>query len=183
MRILQIVSAAMVSMGTAAFSQELVQSNLNDLSQYDLVEDESNIMSLASIEEMRLGYIAMIEAGNCIEAIDTAAEFAEAANIASNIIRQGLEPYYDARRDDQERVARNASLLNELVAAERRFNGLIEQRNRAWLDEAKCLIEEERTRDARLRLFRLLDLISVDEGQVWAEARQLLWEQVDYSGE
>lgn len=74
-------------------------------------------------------------------------------------------------------------LLNELIAAENTFNNLIKQRNRAWVEEAKCLLSTGEKREAVTRLYRALDYISGDEQQLWEEARTLLWAEVGFSAD
>ena len=110
-------------------------------------------------------------------------EFYKNANHVSNLIRRGNEPYYDASRDDKESIAQNRSLLNDLIAAENTFNNLIKQRNRAWVEEAKCLLATGEKQAAVTRLYRALDYISGDEAELWKEARTLLWAEVGFSVE
>jgi tetratricopeptide (TPR) repeat protein len=134
------------------------------------------------VEVLEDTYRELVEANDCIAAIPAIVEFSEAANLASNLLRQGLEPFYDASRDARDSITRNRTLLNELVAAERMFNELLKQRNRAWVEEAKCLLEIGDREDAITRLYRALEFIDADsERGLWEEARRLLWAEVGYS--
>lgn len=149
------------------------------LSRYQLFDEGDGTPTLAGIEKIENEYQALVSEGNCSEALPKIVEFAKAANYASNLIRRGNEPYYDARRDDQKTIAANRSVLDELISAERTFNNLIRQRNRAWVEEAKCLLEQGDKDGAVTRLYRALDYISgTEETALWKEARNLLWAQV-----
>lgn len=151
-----------------------------DLSRYEVFEEGVGIATLSDLEEMEEAYQALLADGNCADAIPAIIEFYETANMVSNLIRRGNEPYYDARRDDQEVIARDRALLNELASAERASNSLIRQRNRAWVEEARCLLEQGESQAAVTRLYRALDYIDADELALWREARTLLWQQVGF---
>lgn len=152
-----------------------------DLSRYELLEEGESIKTLTDLQAMEDDYKALVSDGNCEAAIPTIVEFYEAANHVSNLIRRGNEPYYDAMRDDREKLSRDRPLLAELIAAENTFNNLIKQRNRAWVEEAKCLLEKGDNRAAVTRLYRALDYISGDERDLWEEARTLLWAEVGFT--
>lgn len=157
------------------------EESATDLSRYELLEEGETIKTLTELQGLEDAYKALVVDGNCAAAIPAIIEFYEAANQVSNLIRRGNEPYYDAGRDDKEDMARDRSLLNELIAAENTFNNLIKQRNQAWVEEAKCLLAEGETREAMTRLYRALDNISGDESKLWEEARTLLWAEVGFS--
>lgn len=166
-----------LSSSSSSFGQEV---STTDLSRYEIFEEGETIKSLTELQEMEDGYKALVAEGNCSAAIPVIIEFYEAANHVSNLIRRGNEPYYDARRDDQEALARDRDLLNELITAENTFNNLIKQRNEAWVEEAKCLLASGDKQAAVTRLYRALDYISGDERILWQEARSLLWAEVGF---
>lgn len=176
MRTTLIASIFAIANLSNAMAQELIET---DLSRYELLEEGETVVTLSELEEMEDAYKALMTAGDCDAAIPSINEFADAANHVSNLIRQGNEPYYSARRDDQEDMSNNRSLVNELVAAERTFNNLLRKRNEAWVEEAKCLLATGDKRAAVNRLFRALDYISgTEEAVLWKEARTLLWSEV-----
>lgn len=151
-----------------------------DLSRYEIFDESGGPVTLQELEAMEDSYQALVAEGNCEDAIPKIVEFSESANRLSNLIRRGSEPYYDARRDDQEKIARNRSLIELLVAAENTFNAVLKQRNVAWVEEAKCLLEQGEREAAITRLFRALDYITTDEAELWKEARNLLWAEVGF---
>lgn len=90
----------------AAMAQE---DGATDLSRYELFEEGETIKTLTDLQDMEDAYKALVADGNCEAALPAIIEFYETANHVSNLIRRGNEPYYDARRDDQEAIARNRS--------------------------------------------------------------------------
>ncbi|WP_284264017.1 hypothetical protein [Roseicyclus amphidinii] len=177
MRFFGIVITALAIATSPVSAQDI---DLTDLTRYEIIAEGEEARTLSDVEALEDAYQQLINAGDCDAAIPAIIEFYEAANIASNLIRRGNEPYYDARREDQESVARNRTLLDELISAERVFNTLLEQRNRAWVEEAKCLLETGERGAAVTRLYRALDYISTDERELWEEARRLLWAEVGF---
>jgi len=168
----------------AAASNVMAQEeSATDLSRYELFEEGEAIITLADLQDVEDSYKAILADGNCVEAIPTIVEFYEAANRMASFIKRGNEPYYDASRDDKDAVNGNRSLLNELIVAENAFNNLLRQRNRAWVEEAKCLLTEGDREAGITRLYRALDYIGTSESELWEEARTLLWAELGLSVE
>lgn len=159
-------------------------SDATSLSRYAVVDEGDSIKTVQELMEMEESWREMLADGNCDVALPILVEFADSANVTSNLIRQGLEPFYDADRDGRDAVTRSSALLGELVAAETLSNQFLMMRNAAWVEEAKCLLVDGRSSEAITRLYRALDHISTDkEKALWEEARTLIWEQVGYSRE
>jgi hypothetical protein len=167
----------------AASNVKAQEESATDLSRYELFEEGQAIITLAELQDVEDSYNELLANGNCAEAIPIIVEFYEAANRMANFIRRGNEPYYDASRDDKDAVARNRPLLNELIVAENAFNNLLEQRNRAWVEEAKCLLAEGDREAGITRLYRALDYIGTSESELWEEARTLLWAELGLSAD
>ncbi len=155
-------------------------SDAEDLSRYEIIEEGETIKTLFELQEMEDTYKKLVAAENCSAALPKIVEFYEAANIVSNVIRRGNEPYYDARLDRQKELKNDWRLFQELSAAESTSDKLFRQRNRAWVVEAKCLLTQGEESEAITRLYRALDYISANDLVLWAEARSLLWEQVGF---
>lgn len=154
-----------------------------DLSRYQIVEEGERIRSFSEVNKLEDDYKELVAAGDCNAALVAIASYYDAANVTANILRQGLEPFYDASRDDRESVFADRQLLDELAAAEDLSNDLVRRRNTAWVEEAKCLLAIGDRRAAIVRLYRALDFIgtSSDQRELWNEARSLLWAQIGYS--
>jgi uncharacterized protein YbaP (TraB family) len=171
--------------GTTTWAQgDSDATDATSLSRYAVIDEGESLKTVQELTEMEASWRQMLADGNCDAALPLLVEFADSANVTSNIIRQGLEPFYDADRDDRDAMARQKALLDRLIAAERTFNQLLRMRNAAWVEEAKCLLEEGRSSQAITRLYRALDYISADsERALWEEARDLIWEQVGYTSD
>jgi len=168
---------------TVSFSPAFGQAiSDTDLSKYEVVEEGVKILTLSEVGSLEDDYLSSLENEGCEATLPKISNFYDSANVVANILRQGNEPYYDARRDDQTRIARNSALLGELVTAEQEMNGLLAKRNSAWVAEAKCLIQLGDREAGITRLMRALDFISgTNEAELWAEARLLLWSEVGFS--
>lgn len=164
--------------GGAASSQV---AEVTDISRYEIFDEGEIIVTLSNLQEMEDSYTSVLETDGCVSALPEIVMFSDAANLASNLIRRGVKPFYDARRDDQNKVMRNVALRNDILSAENTSNKLIHRRNRAWIEEAKCLFEVGDDQGAMTRLYRALDYIGTDEAELWEEARTLLWSKVGFA--
>ncbi|MBC6439268.1 MAG: hypothetical protein GDA49_02425 [Rhodospirillales bacterium] len=175
MKKLLLTAFILLASANIAMAQEV---SATDLSHYELFEEGETFKTLDHLQAMEEAYEALLIEGNCGAAIPAIVEFYEAANRLSNLIRRGIDPFYDASRDERSGVD-----VSGLVAAEKTSNDLIEQRNRAWVEEAKCLLSEGKKQAGIIRLYRALDYISTRERELWEEARRLLWAEVGYNAE
>lgn len=151
-----------------------------DISQYQVVEEEEEMLTLQALEAQEVEARGLFDQGNCVSALPKIVEFADNANRLGNIVRQGVEPFYDATRDDQEVIARDPK-FGQMIKAESTSNLLISKRNEFWVMEAKCLIANGDNTAAVNRLYRALEHIDgKDERDLWEEARTLIWEAVGF---
>lgn len=169
--------------GTAAVAQDDGEAtDATSLSRYAVVEEGEALKTVQELIEMEASWRQMLAQGNCDAALPLLVEFADSANVTSNIIRQGLIPFYDAGRDDRNKLTGDRLLIAKLEKAEKTFNQFLRMRNAAWVEEAKCLLEIGETSQAVPRLYRALDYIdAVSERALWEEAGTLIWEQVGYT--
>jgi tetratricopeptide (TPR) repeat protein len=179
-KLAKIAATSILGIWNPGFAQEGADT---DLSRYQIFEEGEQSATLKQLEAMEDEYRELVDAGDCANALPKIVEFADAANKLANILRQGNEPYYDARSDDQEAIVSRRALLNQLIKAEGASNNLIELRNEAWVEEAKCLLDQGSQDEAITRLYRALDYIGHDSYELWEEARMLLWEQVGFDPE
>lgn len=150
----------------------------DSLSRYAITEEGKPIVTLKELEVLEDQAKGFFDAGECEKAAEI--DFSGHANRIANIIRQGIEPYYSADRDDRETMSRRAG-FDQLVTAERVSNGMLMKRNEFWALEAKCFFERGDTDEALPRLFRALEYLD-GEGQarIWLETRQMLWSVIGY---
>lgn len=154
-----------------------------DMSMSDLFSDGAwipTVQELASLEQQSR---ETLENDGCASAIPMFVQVSQGANTLANIVRQALEPFYDADRDAREAIGRGRALysFDALVQAEQDSNDLLATRNEFWVLEAECLAELGERDAAIERLFEALERIdALSETEMWRRARMLLWELVGY---
>jgi len=178
-KVVYIVTFAIFLLSEGAHSQE----NETSLSRYKVVDEESGLPDMSEFQSMEDEARALHEEGNCQELLIRAVEISDAANKLANVIKQGLEPFYDASRDDQKLIN---SLLGEdfqdLIDAENTANSLLLIRNEFWVREAVCLLGSGQRDQGINKLFRALDYIDPrKQVGLWKEARESIWESVGYN--
>lgn len=171
-----------VSVNSLAAQTQTTLSDETALDRYAILETDEGVKTVQEIQDMESVWRQLILNGNCSEALPLLVDFSENANVTANVLRQGIEPYYDADRDTRERFSNlYRDILGELQRAERISNQIIRMRNTAWVEEARCLIAEGSQAEAVNRLYRALDYIHpVNEVRLWNDAREMLWEQVGH---
>jgi len=150
----------------------------DSLSRYQITEEGQQVVTLKELEVLEDKAKGLFDSGNCERAAEL--DFSGQANQMANIIRQGIEPYYSANRDDREIISRR-SRFDQLVAAESVFNGILMKRNEFWALEARCFFERGDTDEALPRLFRALEYLDGrEQARLWRETREMLWSIIGY---
>ena len=153
-----------------------------DLSRFQVVKPGEEFPTVEKVASLEKEANDLFSSGDCETALPKIISYYSAANQLSNVIRRGVQPYYDASYDDKENADFSRD-INELAAAETASNSLVKKRNIAWVMEAECLVKLGRQDEALASLFRALDYISVDgdERVLWRKARKMLWDLVAYT--
>lgn len=165
-----------------SFAQESGLQSITDtdLSGYQVFNDDEDVVSLKDLEQLEASARTKFDAQDCEAALPEIIDFSEDANRLSNIIRQGIEPFYSASRDDQEVIGRNAK-FDDMISAEATANKLLEKRNEFWVMEAECLFANGDKIGAVNRLYRALEYIDGrKETALWERARTQLWNAVGF---
>lgn len=153
----------------------------------ELIQSGENTPTVSEITELEQQARSTLESEGCLAASSLLVSVSSGANVMANVLRQGLEPFYDADRDTREHITRNreAYSFDELLEAERVSNQYIRLRNEFLVLEAECLAEVGERQAAIERLYEALNLIGATrvERDVWVRARELLWELVGYPEE
>lgn len=156
------------------------QEDETDLSRYALVEEGESVPTLADLATQEATVRKHLAADDCATALPLLVELSKKTNTVANIVAQGLEPYYKARRDDQKVIARRPGFA-KLVSAERKANALKAKRNEFWFLEARCHVQLGDRDKAIPRLFRALRFIDGKKQEpLWLDARELLWSTIGY---
>jgi tetratricopeptide (TPR) repeat protein len=178
----RVVPATLIALAvsSAAFAEKKVEgmSEETSLSRYQIVEEGQEFLTLQDLEPLEDQAKALFAQGKCEKGLEL--DFAGAANRSANVLRQTLEPFYNAERDDRDWLGRR-SYFGQLVETENASNELLNRRNEVWVLEAKCFLERGDKEKALVRLYRALDFIDgMDQGGLWEEARTMIWEIVGF---
>ena len=173
-----LVTAIVATSGLSETTNGAVEDETS-LSHYQIVEEDQSILTISELELLGSRAKQLFAEGKCEEGASL--DFAGSANVAANILRQGLEPYYKADRDSRNSIYYNDDLFNELVSAEEASNKYIKDRNETWFLEAKCFYERGDAEKALVRLYRVLEFINAEgEDEIWEKARVMIWSIIGY---
>jgi hypothetical protein len=96
--------------------------------------DELGVPTVSKVQALRESAEALAEGGDCEAAIPALESWAKAANQLANFLRIGLDPFYDASRDDRDAFRRTAGKnFKKYVEIEGQANGYLRQRNTAMV--------------------------------------------------
>lgn len=154
--------------------------DVTSLSNFQIVEDGQRIPKVEELESLEIKSRELLVEGKCEEA--EMLDYAGSANMLANIVRQGIEPFYQADRDQQTSlIIGHKELWDEIKKAEKYSNLLIRQRNEFWFLEAKCYFDRNETEKALVRLYRSLEFINMStQNELWEQVRTMLWSMVGY---
>jgi len=128
------------------------------------------------VDSLRERAYGLYKADSCSTAVPALQTHAEKANWLANVISQGLEPYYNASYDEQESMS--VGRMTELAEFETSSNELKQQRNRSYVLVAECEREMGNPNLAMVYYMSALDLISIDNEDLWDRAKSGLYETV-----
>tara|TARA_R110002110_G_scaffold355310_3_gene564968 strand:- start:82 stop:693 length:612 start_codon:yes stop_codon:yes gene_type:complete len=162
----------------------LAQNSLSDskeessLSRYQVVGDGEDLVKLSDLESLEDRARVAYTDGRCLQGAEI--QFPEKANIAANILRQTLEPFYSADRDDSSAIVQRPANSN-LASVEGAANNLLMKRNEYWFLEAKCYFEKGDFDSALNRTYRALEYIHpLNQEALWVEAREMMFHMIGY---
>lgn len=173
---------AAFSMALFCTAQVSAQEDETDLSRYKIVDEEKSFPTIIEFKRMEDEARALYKKKDCEQFIPLASEAASVGNKLANIVRQGLEPFYDANRDDQKIIPRKLGAdFDKLAEAETAGNNLVLIRNEFWVMEAVCLIETGQRDQGINKLYRALDYVDpLKQTALWKEAREAIWASIAY---
>ena len=135
--------------------------------------DDIGLPTVEAIELLKKEAYAHYENKNWELAIEAFSKLAKNANWLANLIRSGLEPYYGASYDERKEYP--YSKLRPLVPIETISNGYIRLRNDAMVKEGLCYANLSENSKAVSLLYKALDLIDIENEELWTEAREALF--------
>lgn len=156
------------------FSQE----NPLDISQAQKEIDEYGVPTISSVDQMGKKCDDYYDKGLWKEAAVAYELYAKNANWIANLISSGLDPYYSASYDDKKKFP--YSELSPLVKFETKANYYKNERNKAILRLGICYFKLADNKTALPYILKALDLIPIDNKEHWKEARDILYQIIQY---
>lgn len=174
MVLLRLGVMALVLVCVSALAQDVdTFPSTDDLGRFQELVELGLIPSQAAVDREAEAARTAFEAGDCQAALPLLESWARNANWLANLIRQGLEPYYSAGYDERNDLP--SSRIRPLVPFEALSNGYLAQRNEAMVSRADCLVKLGDPVEAIAVYSRALDLISIQEWELWQRATNGLY--------
>jgi len=163
-----------VALSVPAFTQE----NPFDISASQKEIDEYGVPTVSFVEQMGKKCDELYDKGMWKEAASAYELYAKNANWLANLIAAGLDPYYSASYDHKKGFPQ--SELMQLIKYEKKANYFKYERNKAILRQGICYFKLADNKTALPLIVKALDLIQIDDKEQWTEARNVLYQIVQY---
>ena len=143
-----------------------------ELSQYE--QEIDGLVTKEEVTELKEEATKLFEKEKYEDAEEALDKWAKSANKLANIISSGLDPFYSASRS--ERSDFSYSKTTEISSYERLSNSLKKERNLAMVKQAESLVELERNEEAIEVYRQALQVISIDNWDLWIRASNGIYE-------
>lgn len=176
-----LIILVLILMMFSVFGNVLAQENLTnepfDLSEYEDEIKESGIPTPDEVESLKNNAINLFNEGSYQEAEKALDQWAKSSNWLANIVVSGLEPFYGASYDDRDSFS--YSKVKKISSYEGLANDLKSQRNKAMVMRAEALSNLNNNEKAVQLYIKSLDLIDIDNWDLWIRAANGLYEIVN----
>jgi tetratricopeptide (TPR) repeat protein len=146
------------------------------LGEYQELVNKNIFPTISSVQSAKEKATAAFNSNDCENAIEALDTWLETSNWLSNLVSQGLEPFYSASYDDRENFSYDK--LDKLVPLENLANEQRTDRNHALVMKAECLAKLNRDVEAVATYGRALELIDVEDWEWWTRAANGLYELI-----
>jgi hypothetical protein len=168
-----IILVGLVFFSTSTFAEEAIDPfAVSDRTAKEF--DELGISTKQDVDALEAEVSALLSGDNCREAIPKLEEYRRRANQLSNLIAQGLEPFYGASLDKR----RNFSGIRKWTKYERQANEYRAKRNQTMVMLAECQIKLGNQKEGVETLWAALDLIDIHNAEWWDRAASLLFQEI-----
>lgn len=133
--------------------------------------DDIGIPTPTTVQQLEAKATALAKESKWQEAAEAYDALAKNANWLANLIRAGIEPYYNASYDER----KSYNIKDSDVKREEQSNDYKNKRNQAMVAQAECFIRLNDTKRAMPILIRALELINIKDSELWARARKDLY--------
>lgn len=157
----------------SVFSQE----GSFDFSKYEEDLDKIGIPTMEKVEQLKEDAETLFNNGEFEKAEKALEDWAYSANFLSNIIQEGLQPFYGALRSEREDFP--YTRVSALIPYEGILNDLRQQRNKAYIMRAESLAEIGEKKESIALYREVLNLISLDNWEDWIRATNGLYTLIE----
>lgn len=180
MIVIALLAALVTSLMTVTRAQEDTVSP-EDLGEYQALVDSGVFPTAGNVALARQAAMAAFDSEQCESALPLIEEWISMANWHANLISAGLEPFYGALSSDRTDWfgRQTADKRSALIALEQSVNDARRQRNLGYVMRAECLAAVDRPLEALATFARALDLIDIDDTQLWERAQTGLYELIE----
>lgn len=183
MRPRYLVALVLCTLAAPVLAQPVLAQDAGDADPYDVSAisariDELGVPTTADLAELERRAHSAYDAGDCASAIPALETYGRNANHLANLIARGLEPFYGAMSDER----RGFRGTRELIPFENMANEYKGKRDEAMVMQADCLARTGETAAAVALYYSALDLISIDDVQLWERARNGLYSIIGVGG-
>lgn len=171
-----LISILLLTLSTHGFANEKTDlfsiSAMKDDSKKIGIPTESRILALEKKAN------ELIANNDCKSAIAVLEDYQKMTNYYAKMLRQTLEPYYNASYDDKKSMPYDR--IGALAVYEREANSFLLKRNIGMILQAECYLKINKKEEAMFKYYDVLDLISIDETDSWERAKKGLLEVINY---
>jgi hypothetical protein len=153
----------------------LAQDDPFDLSAREEQTEGLGVTTISQVSQLEERARELYGAENCDEAVDVLDELSRRSNVLANFIRRGLEPFYDASRDERE----GFGSVRQLIPFETLANSYTRKRNIAMVMRAECFVKIGDDEKAAGLFYQALNLIDIDNSEWWDRARSGLYTLIE----
>jgi hypothetical protein len=180
MAVIALAGALVAPLTTVTYAQEDTTSP-EDLGKYQALVDSGVFPTAGNVERARLAALSAFDSGQCERALPLIDEWTRMANWHANLITAGLEPFYGALSSERNDWfgRQTAERRSSLVELERSANRYRSQRNLGMVMRAECLAAVDLPLESLATFARALDLIGIDETELWMRAQTGLYELIE----
>lgn len=151
--------------------------NPTDISSYADLIKQGKLPTPTSVKAARAQATTLFEAKNCTDALPALDNWASQANWLANLLKSGLDPFYNATSTGKKSV--NGPFLTELAVFEGQANAYKGERNLANVMKAECMIQRNQKLEAAALLAKTLNYIDVEDRELWDRARNDLFALIE----
>ena len=179
-KILLIQFCLLLILSAKAQDQKTADDPMELTSQLEQIE-KYGVPTIETVNKMKIKADGLYDALKWQEAIDAYELYAKNVNWLSNLLAQGLEPYYSDSYDDRKKAS--YKVLKPMIPIETKVNECRQERDIAYVKIGLCYKNFGDVKNAVAYLHKSLDLLSINNIAYWTIAKDALMEIIGFKSE